>query len=1114
MHLLVREIRSLDEQAQAEDLGHEPADIIFLSFSDSDLKNIAHCLTQLEDSFPSVRLAPLTRLRHPMSVDIYIEEIISNAHCVILRLLGGLEYWRYGTQEVAAICREKNIPLIILPGDHREDTKLNELSTVNSDLLTRFKSFFREGGISNLTHALRLAAHLAGYGHDQGWQAEALPMMGEYHFSSSEHPNDPTALIIFYRTHLLAGDIAPIEALAEALCKRKINVRGIYVSSLKDPVIAHWISQVLKKNPPRIILNTTCFSAQQDNQGTPLDIAQVPVLQLIQPNSTQTLWEKTFRGISQSDLAMQVVLPELDGRLLTTAISFKQNQQDYAYYLPYLLGIELVADRAKGWIDLATTPNPDKKIAVILSDYPGVGGQEGHAVGLDSFASLQKILQWLQKENYTIEKAISSPQELAETLCHSEPQPILTLKLYRQLFENLPKTFQETVLKRWPDMEKDESFKDGAFTLRYRQYGHITLAIQPDRSTADTHKILYHDPDTPPAHGYIATYLWLRSIQSIHAMIHLGTHGTLEWLPGKAAALSENCAPVVLLRGMPVIYPFIVNNPGEAACAKRRLGAVTIGHLTPPVSKAVLHGAAAELERLIDDYAEADGLDQRRSKILLGTILDKAEACGLLAENGIDRRQSGDEVALSRLDSYLCDVKDLQIREGLHVFGTPPIQRTQLLKTIQAYDPEKSDQIARQLDECAHSEKHALLTALCGGFVPPGPAGAPTRGCVAVLPTGRNLYTVDPRAIPTQTAYLLAEKAAEKLLTQYMQENGDHLRHLVIDLWGSTSLRTGGEDLALAYILMGTRPIWDKGSGRITGVEILPIALLDRPRVDVTLRISGLFRDAFEAQITMFDQTVHAVAAQDEDAEWNILASHIKTLEKDAREKALIRVYGSAPGTYGTGIEEQLATGNWNNRDELGKEWLQKSSYAYGNQYQGICDEAGFAERIKKAQALLHSQDHAEIDLLDSPDYAAHEGGFAAAAKTLDNRPALYHMDTSKPETPRIRLLAEEIARIVRGRTANPDWIYSMMNHHYRGAAEIARNIDTLFSFAATLPQRFDKQFDLVFHATLEDEKVRNFLETANPAAMHTIQKRFKEACDRGLWHPRSNSISFLLKEL
>jgi cobaltochelatase CobN len=1135
LHLILRETRTLDEEAPAADLGQSPADIVFLSFSDSDLGAAAAAWQGLPETRPSLRLANLARLRHPMSVDLYAEQTIAGARCVIVRLLGGLDYWRYGAEEVAATCRRAGIPLALLPGDAREDARLAELSTIAPALLARLDALLRAGGPENLARTLRLAAHLAGLAADPKEPPAPLPACGEYPLGVPADGPAGLAALVFYRSHLLAGDIAPITALAEALATRGMGVRALHVDSLKVPATAAVVAERLRAWRPSVVLNATGFSARTGNGASPLDAACVPVLQLVLAGSAREAWEASSRGLSQTDLAMQVVLPELDGRLATAAVSFKAEETmlpglEFARLLhrPDAEGIALAVDRACGWARLAATPRAARRLAVVLSDYPGAGGgQVAHAVGLDSFASLTSILRTLAEAGYALGPDLPDAAYLAHALGNGAPAPFLDLPTYRTLFATLPAALRERIRAAWGEPEEDPAVEGEWFTLRYivtpakagvqdrgdphgarldsglrrndEKAGGLILAVQPYRGSRLDRRAGYHDPDTPPRHSYVAFHLWLREVARVHALVHLGAHGTLEWLPGKAVALSDACAPVALLRGLPVIYPFIVNNPGEAAAAKRRLGAVTIGHLTPPLASAGLAGEAAELERLIDEYAAADGLDRRRTALLKREILERAESAGLLAESGA--RGLAEDDALARLDAYLCDVKDLQVRQGLHVFGEPPApeRRARLLAACPAIDP-------AALDACAVSERAALLAALDGRFVPPGPAGAPSRGRADVLPTGRNLFAIDPRAVPTRSALALAERACAELLRRHLQDHGDWPRALVLDLWGSATMRTGGEDFALALVLMGVRPTWDEGSARVNGFEIVPLAVLDRPRVDVTLRISGLFRDAFPEQIALFDAAVRALAARDEAEEWNPLAAAAR------REPyALARVFGAAPGDYGAGVIPLLDRGAWAHSADLGAAYLAASGFAYGTEREGEAAPDAFAARVAAADAFVHAQDHRETDLLDGSEAAAHEGGFAAAAASLGATPALYHADTSRPEAPSVRSVVQEVARVVRGRAANPRWIETMMAHNYRGAAEIARALDGLYGFAATLPERLDAQFDLLFGATLADPAVERFLREANPEAHAAMRARFADALARGLWRTRRNDVAELL---
>ena len=1083
MHLLVREARTLDEDAAACDLGQTAADIVVLSFSDADLGALAGAWQAMAGA-PGLRLASLGRLRHPMSVDLYLEQVAAHARCVVVRLLGGLDYWRYGAEEVAALCRARGIALALLPGDGLDDPRLAALSTVGADALARMDACFRHGGPANMARALRLASSWAGLCPDPQDVAEPVPQHGVHALDLVA--DRPLAAVVFYRSHLLSADIAPVEAVMAALRSRGLAAGALYVSSLKAPESAAYAAATLRAWRPAVVLNATGFAARQGDAGSPLDAPGAPVLQLVLAGSSRAGWQASARGVSPTDLAMQVVLPELDGRLLTGAVSFKEEEAalpalQYArtVHRPDPDGVALAADRAAGWIRLAQTPRAERRVAVVLSDYPGVGGQRGHAVGLDSFASLHAILHDLRDAGFATGD-LPDPGALVDGLCHAAATPMLPLAEYERLFATLPDAVRDSVRAAWGEPADD-------FALQLLQLGNMTVAVQPDRGGADR-RASYHDPDQVPGHGYLAFYLWLRHGLDVHAILHLGAHGSLEWLPGKAVALSPACLPRALSGWVPVINPFIVNNPGEAAAAKRRLGAVTIGHLTPPLGEAAAHGEAAALERLIDEYAAADGLDRRRAGLLRREILERADSAGLLAESGVPRDAAEDD-ALVRLDAYLCDVKDMQLRDGLHVYGRTPPQRDRMLDALRRSDP-GADGTA--LDASPAAERAALLAALDGRFVAPGPAGAPTRGRADVLPTGRNLATIDPRGVPTRSAVTLAERAAAELLRRHLQDHGEWPRSLVIDVWGSASMRTGGEDLALAFVLLGARPVWDDGSARVSGFEVLPIALLDRPRVDVTLRISGLFRDAFPGQVALFDSLVRAVAAREEADDWNPLAAAARGLAGDALRRATTRVFGAPAGQYGAGLS--------------GDGYLAASAGAYGQGLEGAPDPAGLAARVGAADAFVHAQDHAETDLLDSTEHAAHEGGFAAAAASLGGAPALYHLDTSRPDAPRARTVAEEVARVVRGRAANPRWIAGMMRHGYRGAAEIARSIEALHGFASTLSTRFDAQFDLLFDATLGTPDVDAFLRAANPDARDALASRFADAQSAGLWHPRRNS--------
>ncbi|SDR62311.1 cobaltochelatase CobN subunit [Rhizobiales bacterium GAS113] len=1098
MHLLRTETRSLDETVEAVDLAQTPADIVFLSFSDSDLAGIAAAWEDGKESLPnlrlpSLRLASLAALRHPFSVDRYLEETASQARFVLVRLLGGLDYWRYGVEEFGRAARQHGFELAVVPGDGREDARLDAASTLAKPELARLFAYLQNGGPDNLRELLRCIAHRLDGPLD--WrEPQPVPAFGLFEAASRQASDGaPRAAILIYRSALLAADTLPVTALADALESRGFAVSAAFVTSLKDQEAASPLGRWLAATRPDVILNTTAFSARLDG-GSVLDLADCPVLQVVLAGASLAQWRDGTRGLSAADLAMNIVLPEIDGRILAGAISFKGEaerrealQFTRLAHQPEASRVTHVAELAAAWARLRRLPASERRLACILSDYPGKGGRAGYAVGLDAPRSVIAIAEGLRQAGYG-SGAIPDAAELMAALTGLSTGAELgrlSLDAYRRRFESLPASFRESVTASWGGPEDDPAVQKGAFAFPIVRSGAMTIALQPDRGRLASRKSDYHDANLPPRHAYIAFYLWLREAERIDAMIHCGTHGTLEWLPGKSVALSDSCAPEAVLGPMPVIYPFIVNNPGEAAQAKRRIAAVTIGHMTPPLIEAGSHGAVGELEALFDEYASAQSLDRRRALLLAEAILAKAAEAGLAEELGL--AVGGDPMeTLAKLDAWLCDLKEMRIGDGLHVFG---------------------------LD--APEEMAGLLRALDGRFVEPGPAGAPSRGRLDVLPTGRNLYTIDPRAVPTRTAWEIGSRTATEVMTRHAQDQGDWPRRIVIDLWGSASMRTGGDDLAQALALIGVRPLWDNASTRVSGFEILPLAKLGRPRVDVTLRISGLFRDVFPTQIALFDQAVRKVAELDEEVADNPLAAALRAHPAAERGFAAARIFGAAPGAYGIGLANMLAQDASASREDLGEAYLAATSHAYGAEAaEGRPARDAFRARVASADAFLHVQDMAGQDVLDADAFAEHEGGFAAAAASLGAEPALYHADTSRPELSVVRTLAEEIARVVRGRAANPRWIEGQMRHGFRGAAEIAETVDNLFAFAATTQAVSSRHFDLVYDATCGDERVRDFLQQANPQAARAIAARFAEAARRGFWVSRRNSSAARLAEM
>ncbi len=1088
MHLPPRDLHRLDDGEAAIDLDQTPAEVVFLSFSDSELRLLAALREERGEGGASLRCASIAGLKHPFSVDLYFEKVVRHARLVVARLLGGKDYWPYGVDELARLARTTPFALALVPGDAIDDPRLAAASTLDRESCGRIWAYFDRGGPENLARFLDYADALIG--RQACWREPvAIAAAGRYEAARREGPSEARALVVFYRSAYLSGDTAPILALADALARERLSVEAIYVTSLKESESEGVVREMVKTFAPDVILNTTAFSARGAKGGV-LDLADAPVLQAALATSTKEAWERSARGAGGADLAMNIVLPEVDGRIFTRAISFKEtahafgkSEFDAQRHAPEPSRVAFVAALAAHWARLRLKPNTQKALALILSDYPARRGRGGYAIGLDAEASAQAIVATLAEAGYDVgaapELRANSALGLIRTLEEGGHSAELSLCEYRALFAELPEGFAHSVEARWGAPEGDPSCIDGSFRFSCVESGNLIAAFQPDRGARADRRESYHDGEAAPRHGYVAFYLWLRSLRRIDAMIHLGAHGTLEFLPGKSVMLAPDCAPEALLGPTPLIYPFIVNNPGEAAQAKRRLAAVTIGHMTPPLEEAQLYDDAARLEQMLDEYAQAATLDPRRAKHVAGAILDEAQRCGLAQECGA-ARETDELEFLARLDAWLCDVKELRIGDGLHVFGRAEI----------------GDPMRRA---CAEAEMAALLGALSGRFVEPGPAGAPSRGRLDVLPTGRNLFCIDPRHAPTRSAYDIGRRVAEEVMTRHAREHGDWPRALVLDLWGSATIRTGGEDFAQALALLGIEPLWDDATGRVSGFEIVSAARRDFPRVDVTLHVSGVFRDMFPGLVALFHDAVHAVAALDEDDAFNPLTRH--------RGSALERVFGAAQGVYGLGLSETLQRGAWESREELGAAFLDAAGFAYDRAGESRPARESFAARVAGADALVHVQDMAETDVLAGSAFAEFEGGFGAANRALGGSASLTHVDLTDPARPRPRSLKSEVARILRGRLANPRWLAGQMRHGHRGAAEIAEAIDNLYAFAALGDLVSDAQFDLAHRATLGNLEVSAFLARENPRAEEAIARAFNEALARGLWRSRRNSV-------
>jgi len=1242
MHLLVAQSGTIDDGSEPRDLGQSPGDIVVLSAADTELALLSHVhgARSKAGAKPSLRLANLLHLKHNYSVDLYIEKTLVGARIVVVRLLGGKSYWEYGIERLASLAREGAFELVVLPGDDKPDISLEGLSSVDDAERLALWAYLSEGGAENAGHFLdALSARLE----QENAPPAARPLLkaGFYwpgaDISSIEDiecrwtNGSPVAAVVFYRALMQSGDLDGVDGLIAALRESGLNPLPIYVASLRDPVCAEVVRTTLSGKPPDVILNATAFATTKpgdETRGGLLAEASAPVLQVVFGSETEDVWRQGTRGLSPRDIAMHVSLPEIDGRLLSRAVSFKADAEFDERTEHYVVRARsdpgrarFVVRQAAQWARLRQTPARERQTAIVLANYPNRDARIANGVGLDTPASAIALLDAMAGADYDIQGAPTGGNALIESLMAGATnagrkgriaREFLPLDIYRRAFEELPQSVRAAVTERWGVPEADPLFADGAFAITVQRFGKAVIGIQPARGYNIDPKATYHDPALVPPHGYFAFYFWLREVAGIHAVVHLGKHGNLEWLPGKALALSEECFPEAVLGAVPNIYPFIVNDPGEGAQAKRRTSAVIIDHLTPPLTRAETYGPLKALETLVDEYYEAAGLDERRRVYLAGEILMTAQRLGLDKDCGIEP-DADEDTALQELDNHLCELKEMQIRDGLHVFGSAPEGdlRTDLLVALarvprgtgspgeqsliralaldlglDGFDPldcrmgeawegrrpkvladldrnpwrsagdtiERLELLARALVAgertpepgwaaasavldtivtdlapkvagCGTAEINGILTALNGRFVEPGPSGAPTRGRPDVLPTGRNFFSMDSRALPTPAAWELGRKSAELVIERYVQDHGNWPRALALSAWGTSNMRTGGDDIAQALALMGAQPEWEPASGRVTGFSIVPLAVLGRPRVDVTFRISGFFRDAFPAQIDLLDSAVRAIAALDEEEGDNPLAARVRAdrerfagdgLDEDQAGKlAGARVFGSMPGAYGAGLQALIDEKLWDETSDLADAYVTWGQYAYGAKMEGQAARAAFESRLGAVDAVLHNQDNREHDILDSDDYYQFEGGLAAAVQTLKGAPVkVYHNDHSRPERPVVRALEEEIGRVVRARAANPKWIAGVMRHGYKGAFEIAATVDYLFAFAATTGAVGQHHFEALFEAYVEDQDVRDFLAANNRAALSDIVARFDEAIERGLWTPRRNSVHDALRAI
>ncbi|MGK7228957.1 cobaltochelatase subunit CobN [Streptomyces hygroscopicus] len=1161
--------------------------------------------------------------------------LLEGAELVVVRLLGGVRAWQEGLDILLA----GDLPVVVLTGEQAPDAQLMEASTVPVGIAAEAHAYLAHGGPANLAQLARFLSDtvlLTGHGFEPPAPAPTWgPLERAARAADPDGATRPTIAVLYYRAHHMSGNTAFVEALCRAVEDAGGRPLPLFVASLRAPepeliqalgAADAVVTTVLAAGGTRPAEASAGGDDEAWDAGA-LAALDVPVLQALCLTSPRAAWEENDEGLSPLDAATQVAVPEFDGRLITVPFSFKEVDEDgLPVYVADPERAARVAGIAVRHARLRHVPAADKRLALVLSAYPTKHSRIGNAVGLDTPASAIALLRRLRASGYDlgpedgpdalpglvsgdgdeliyalIEAGGHDQEWLTEEQLARNPVRIPAAD-YRRWYATLPSELREAVEEHWGpppgEMFVDTSRDpEGEIVLAALRRGNLLVVIQPPRGFGENPIAIYHDPDLPPSHHYLAAYRWIATPRAdggfgADAMVHLGKHGNLEWLPGKNAGLSAACGPDAALGDLPLIYPFLVNDPGEGTQAKRRAHATLVDHLVPPMARADSYGDIARLEQLLDEYAAISSMDPAKLPAIRAQIWTLIQAARLDHDLGLEERPDDDgfDDFLLHVDGWLCEVKDAQIRDGLHVLGTAPTgpERVNLVlailrarqiwggtsalpglrealgldesaatrtgadeaeeraralvqamedaewapeaveKAVLTLAEEQRPAVAAILDFAAREvvprlaattdEIEHAVHALAGGFVPAGPSGSPLRGLVNVLPTGRNFYSVDPKAVPSRLAWETGQALADSLLERYRADNdGQWPKSVGLSLWGTSAMRTSGDDVAEALALLGVRPVWDDASRRVTGLEPVPLDQLGRPRVDVTLRISGFFRDAFPHVVGLLDDAVRLAASLDESDEDNYVRAHTRAdlAEHGDERRATTRIFGSRPGTYGAGLLQLIDSRDWRTDADLAEVYTVWGGYAYGRGLEGRPARAEMESAYRRIAVAAKNTDTREHDIADSDDYFQYHGGMVAAVRALKGTaPAAYIGDSTRPETVRTRTLHEETSRVFRARVVNPRWIEAMRRHGYKGAFELAATVDYLFGYDATTGVVADWMYDKLAQTYLLDPENRSFLEEANPWALHGMAERLLEAESRGLWAEPDPEVLERVREL
>ncbi|KRF03347.1 cobaltochelatase subunit CobN [Paenibacillus sp. Soil766] len=1268
--------------------------IIYLTTADTDILTLKAALPTLPSDFPAIRAANVTDwLDRDDLAGSFLDQWLDQAKLVILLVHGGRKAQPYAFDRIRNLCHQQQIPFMAWPGNTEQDPELDRATNVPLELSRKALSYTVYGGVRNFISMLHFVSDnwlKTNYGYDK---LASMPWAGIYQSKSllpissdqwaQEHQSKlaqglPVIGILFYRAHWMSQNIEFIDSLCEDIAEKGGIPLPIFAQSLKEnsnDEQQESYGQFLVNSHGRKLVDglivTMSFAVHgrgndvcppSRNSVSTIEALNVPVLQAIVSFNSHQKWDASDAGLSPLDIAMNVALPEFDGRIITVPISFKEVEQEDPVLKTSIR--KYAADRSRTgyiarlaikWSSLGKKANWDKRVAFLLNNSPSKNSRIGNAVGMDSLNSIVATMRAMAEAGYDLGDPEHLPRtgdELAHLIiatCSNDRDYLteeqlatahgrLPVSHYAGNWEQISEKARHKVQEAWGRPPGDIFVYEDHVIIPGVRFGHIFVGLQPPRGFSDNPSAIYHSPDLVPTHHYISYYRWLRDTFGADAVVHLGKHGTLEWLPGKGIGLSENCYPEVVLDDLPNFYPYIINNPGEGTQAKRRTHATIIDHMVPVITTADTYGELSRIELLLEEYYQVQLLDPKKLPYIqeeLWKTIKQAQLDQDLHQAELPTEYAELSLFLKNLDGYLCELKEAQIRDGLHILGETPkseaawvdllyslvqhpngdisglpsavaeslnlkwtAMQSELGETWQGEVPrylasfagfqkkfaprvrdmkEAIEQISRLIiqqiirtSELAQvlkinaeglsveaqipdevrvhpviqsvtsyvvdsliprllripEEIGNLLVGLNGGFVPAGPSGAPTRGMADILPTGRNFYSVDPQALPSTSSWRIGLQLADELIQRYVDEENEYPKTVAIIVWGTSAMRTRGDDIAQIYALMGVRPVWQPSNGRVMGLEVISLEELGRPRVDVTVRISGFFRDAFPHIVRMIDDAVKLVSELDEPDEMNPLRKHIREEATEklqlgmeasaAHESSQYRIFGSKPGTYGAGLLSLIESGNWETEHEIAEVFMNWSSYAYTSTQYGTPAPTEFKHRLSHVQIATKNQDNREHDIFDSDDYFQEHGGMIATIRSLTgNNPKMYFGDTSNPSMPKVRDITEEAMRVFRSRVVNPKWLESARRHGYKGAVEMANTTDFLFGYDATAHVIEDWMYEKLSEEYILNQQNREFLQQSNPWALKEIAERLLEAAQRKMWEsPNPQTIEGLMDSL